>query len=81
MYRYGKKEELLKNLQMSIDLLEKTKRGAESIETDKDGFIMFTHGSGFTLSKIKRNCTTARDLILEARKCCEYELIKDEANK
>ncbi len=66
------KKELLSDIDLAIGIMQKAKAEMKKANTTSDGNITGTYGSEYSLEKIKRNCTTARELILNVRKGCEW---------
>lgn len=67
-----KKYEMIDDLDIAIKLLTKAKEEIGKSEVSKiNGNICTAYNAEYSLNKVKRNCTTARELILNVRKGCE----------
>lgn len=65
------KHGIVKDVDTAIALLEKTKLELLKADVSENGDIRTSYNGNASLEKIKRNCTTVRDLILDVRKGCE----------
>lgn len=66
------KEELLSDIDLAIGIMQKAKKEIQTANTSTDGTITHAYCGEYSLEKIRRNCTTARELILNVRKGCEW---------
>lgn len=66
------KYEIIKDVGTAIALLEKTKCELQMTGINEHGDVRPSSTGDYSLEKIKRNCTTVRDLILDVRKGCEW---------
>ena len=68
----GNKEEMINDIDLAMSMLIKTRHELEKVGTNEDGKVYTAYSGGYSLAKIKLNCTTVRDLLLGVRKGCEW---------
>lgn len=67
----GNKEEMLDSIIVMKYLLKEIDNELRKARTI-DGRIFYSDNGEYSLEKVKPNCTTIRELLLELRKDCEW---------
>ena len=72
------KEEMLTDINLSIELLKKTKEELEKVENAcyKKSTVDISLRREYSLNRIARNCITVRDLLNNIRKGCQFRYDK-----
>lgn len=68
-----RKNDMLRDLDLATALIARAREELLKVETASHGEVVSACAGQYSLAKVKRNCTTARELLLGVRKGCDYE--------